>query len=333
MSDNPAAPTTEPTIEPAAPINGEPLPPQSEPGQGNGAIPPEPSLEPVQGAEPPAPEPPEGGEEEEGISSFSDLTEFVQGTLGEDQQLGDDWLDGLKVQVKVNGEPIDATFKDLVDGFQMREASERRLTEAKARAKEITEGAAQKAQALDAQFATAAELIKGAEAFLTDDIANANLAELRDKDPAEYAAKHADFTKRREQIDALKNKAVEEYQKGVGQQQQAAQQHRAELRQKEEAALITKLPDWRDEGAAKSEKKQLVQYLITEGFSEQDVMNTIDHRLILMARKAMLYDKGKSRSEAMKKRVVKVPKVIKPGAKKSEKRAQKPNDPASILYG
>lgn len=331
MSDFPAAPTTEPTTEPTAPINGEPLPPQPEPS--NGAIPPEPSPEPGEGAEPVSAQPPEGGGEEEGIASFADLREFVQSTLEEGQELGEDWLNGLKVPVKVNGEAVDATFKDLVDGFQMREASERRLAEAKAKAKEITESVSEQAAAVDAQFATAAELIKNAEAFLTDDIANANLAELREKDPAEYAAKHADFTKRRERIEFIKREAVDAYQKGVAQQQRVAQQKREELRQVEQARLLESLPDWKDEAKAKSEKKELVQYLLSEGFEEQDIMSAIDHRLIMMARKAMLYDKGKSRSEAMKKKVAKVPKVIKPGAKQPGKKPERPTDPASILYG
>ena len=334
MSDNPSAPTTEPTIEPTAPVNGEPLTPQPEPGQGSGAVPPEPSPEPVQGAEPVTAEPPEGGEEEEGIASFADLTEFVQGTLEDGQQLGEDWLDGLSVQVKVNGESVEATFKDLVDGFQMREASERRLTEAKAKAKEITEAATEKAQALDAQFTVAANLIKNAESFLNDDIANIDWQKLRTDDPAEYAAKRDDMKERRQRVEAMKAETLKAYQDTQEKVREEAQKQLQDRLPGEHKALLQKVPEWSDVEKRKKGASKAYQYLINEGFTEQEAaLLDSDHRLLVLAHKARLHDDGKARSAAMKKKVVKVPKVIKPGAKHSGKRADKPKSPEEILYG
>ena len=56
----------------------------------------------------------------------------------------------------------------------------------------------------------------------------------------------------------------------------------------------------------------------SQGFSEQDALGLIDHRAILIARKAMLYDESQVKTKAMKKKLVKVPKILKSGTTKSQ---------------
>src|SRR3546814_3770864 len=95
----------------------------------------------------------------------------------------------------------------------MRQAAEHRLEEAKTKTKAVNEELAAKSQELQAQFVAAAELIKGVESKLTDEVGSIDWRKLRDSDPAEYAAKKAEIAERRAEIDEMKRKAVEGWRK------------------------------------------------------------------------------------------------------------------------
>lgn len=250
----------------------------------------------------------EGGEEP--ISSLSELIEH--------QEWDPEWVNNLKVPVKVDGKPAEASLSDVIASYQIKEAATSRLDEANAKAKSITKDLTEKQQALDGQFATAKALIESAEKLLEGDISNADLKKLREDDPAEYSARKADFEERRKVIEDMKREAVDSYQKTVSEQQEQMQEEFQQRLKAEQDALLSKLPEWRDAEKANTEKSQLSKYLMEQGFSEQDVTAASDHRLVLLARKAMLFDQGQSKVDAAKKKVAKVPKVMKPGAPKPQ---------------
>ena len=74
----------------------------------------------------------------------------------------------------------------------------------------------------------------------------------------------------------------------------------------------------KDSEKAMAEKTKLVGYLTREGFAQNDVLGASDHRLIVMARKAMLFDELQVSSKAAMKKVAALPKVMKPGASKPQ---------------
>ena len=267
-----------------------------------------------------ATEEPEVGEhegeesQEEIVSSLDELIEA--------QQWDREWVQGLKIPVKIDGEESQATLSDLVKSYQMSEAAEKRLEDAKAKSKAITEQLQQKAEGLNAQYATAATLIQNAEKLLDADTSAIDWNKLREDDPAEFSAKKEEIRDRREQINNLKRQAVENYQNSISQATQGTQQERLAQLQAEQQALLEKLPDWRDPEKADAEKTKLVGYLTGQGFEQEDVMGASDHRLILLARKAMLYDEQQSKSDVAKKKLTKVPKVLKPGTPKSNDQVQ-----------
>jgi hypothetical protein len=78
------------------------------------------------------------------------------------------------------------------------------------------------------------------------------------------------------------------------QQQQLAatqQQQLAELVAKEARALNERWPDFADEAKGTTLRKELSTYLSNGGFSRQELDTAYDHRLVLLATKAMLYDR------------------------------------------
>ena len=96
------------------------------------------------------------------------------------------------------------------------------------------------------------------------------------------------------------------------------QQRHSELLKRESQALQEAIPEFRDPAKASAETAALRKYLTASGFSADEVDQAYDHRLIVMARKARLYDEGQGKQDVAKKRVLKVAKkVIEPGAKQS----------------
>jgi hypothetical protein len=78
--------------------------------------------------------------------------------------------------------------------------------------------------------------------------------------------------------------------------------------------LLAKLPEWKDEAKATTERAALKSYLREQGFEESDVNAISDHRAVILGRKAMLYDQMMAKAKAAAKKVENVPtKVVRPG--------------------
>ena len=95
--------------------------------------------------------------------------------------------------------------------------------------------------------------------------------------------------------------------------------------QQEHQTLLNKLPEWQDEGVRTKETEQLKQYLQNQGYAEQEVGSLIDHRAVLIARKAMAYDNLNVKGKAKKKRS----KTVAPGSTQGVVRTTKTKDVVS----
>lgn len=104
------------------------------------------------------------------------------------------------------------------------------------------------------------------------------------------------------------------------QQQVQANQQRlnGEFLEREKQSLIKSIPEWSDKAKASAERDEIKDALRKVGYSEQDIDSLTDHRHVVIARKAMLYDKLISKKPEVQKRVADAPKPVKPGT--SQKR-------------
>jgi len=359
MSDgNPAAtpaPTNQPGAEPGttegptpAPSHLEnPTPNPLDPGDpGKPATPPETPAaggepEPSDPADTGAPDPSSNDEADDGkpaVDPDPTKSDDEGGTISSVRELIDtqewdpEWFDSLSVPVKVNGKPAETTIGELVASFQMTEAADQRLEEAKVKAKSQSEQMAQRTQDLEGQFAVAAKLVENAEALLDTETAGIDWDDLRENDKASYAAKKSDLAERRQEIDAIKTQTVDAYTKAVEQRHQQIVEDFTTRRDEQSKLLLDNLPAWRDEKVRDTEQAQLRTYLLTQGFSEDDVLGASDHRLIVLANKARLYDDGQKKVDTAKKRVRKKPKVLKPGGAPDQPQPKQPTTRAGILY-
>ena len=87
---------------------------------------------------------------------------------------------------------------------------------------------------------------------------------------------------------------------------------RAALKHENEM-LVEAVPEWQDKELALKEKTKLAEYAIGMGFEKENVDQLIDHRLVLLLRKAAAFDSMDETREVVKEKVKKKAKTLKPG--------------------
>lgn len=109
------------------------------------------------------------------------------------------------------------------------------------------------------------------------------------ENPAEWARQRQTY----DSINGRMNAAIAQLQVLDQQSQQESQRRLSVYRQEEINKLLTKMPEWHDNAKREAENKELIGYLSKPdiGYTEQELLNIYDHRAIIVAKKAMLYDK------------------------------------------
>jgi len=249
---------------------------------------------------------PEGEAEGETIATAAELIEHYQ--------LDPEFFNSLKVDVKVDRQTTQVPIAELVKSYQIGAAAEKRLEDAKAKAQALTTDLATKTETLQNQLAAAAALVKEAEAELAREYKAIDWKSLKEKDPAKYAADQLDFKARQERIEELKEKGKGAWRSAVEPQQAEALEALKERLAEENEKLLSAIPEWKDEKTRKAEKAQVVDYLTgTVGLTRDQVATVSDHRMIVLARKAMQFDALQTKTDVAKQKVAKIPKVLKPG--------------------
>ncbi|MBP2301567.1 hypothetical protein [Azospirillum picis] len=178
-----------------------------------------------------------------------------------------------------------------------------------------TTEAAEARKAAEAQTAAVeAERARYAQnlAFLAKDL-QANMGpepdwqRLAQEDPAGYVRAKADWDARAQKLQA----AMAEHQRVTAQVQQQQQQRHAAKLAEENAKLVDAIEGWKEPATAKKEFGDVMAYLGKEYGYDDTLLNGIDdHRLVVLARKAMLYDRAKAGVQSAAKPV---PQVQRPG--------------------
>ena len=179
-------------------------------------------------------------------------------------------------------------------------AEQRRYIEQQAQAVQ------QQAQ-FQAQFTDQLAQVKALEGQLAQ-WKQVNWAELAASDPMQYLSLNHQYTEAKEAY----NNQIQTLNQARAQAEQAQQQHTAQRLQQEAQAMRQAIPDWKDQARANAEMGEVKQFLAKNGFDDSEVASIIDHRHVVVARKAMLYDK----LMAQGKQTVKTapPPVAKPGS-------------------
>lgn len=210
-------------------------------------------------------------------------------------------------KIKVDGEERTLTESELIAAAQKAEAASKRFEEA-ANLRKQAEPELQAAkverqqlkQALDVYIPQLTQLLQ----------LNQPDPQLINTDPQEYMRQNYAYQARVAELQNAQAAQAELTRREQFEQSQQMQARAAEEQQK----LLDVLPEWKDPAKAKDEASAVDGYLQKAGFSEQERNGIADHRVIVVARKAMLYDQLMQQQAQATQRVEKLPpRVEKPG--------------------
>ena len=252
--------------------------------------------------------------EETQQEKFERLTELAEAL----EMSPEEFEASIKTSVKVNGEEIDVSLAELRKGFQM-ESDYRQKTAALAEQRKAFEEQTQaKLQEISQNVEQSTSIVDMIEQQLVNEYEGVDWNALRAQSPADYAAARQDYADRLQQVQGMREQVREasEYaQKEMLTKQFETQQ---QILQEESARLLEAIPEWSEPEQAKAGKSEIASYLKEYGFGDQELNNLIDHRSVVIARKAMLYDRMNKTAKVAEKKVSKLPKIMKPGAKQGK---------------
>lgn len=213
------------------------------------------------------------------------------------------------VTIKIDGKEVEVTLDELKNGYQRQSDYTRKTMEA-----------AEQRKAADAELNAAiqerrtyADNLQRMQIQLESALQEQNTIDwqrLIDTDPQEYLKQQHLYQQRQAQ---LQRNAIEQQQVSAKIQAEEQTRYQAHLQAQQEE-LLAKLPEWKNDEKSKAEKVALREYLLEQGFDQKSVDNVSDAKAVIMARKAMLYDKMMSKAQAVAKKVSNLPqKVEKPG--------------------
>ncbi len=231
--------------------------------------------------------------EREQVAKKTEVIDEVEETADE----GDTESTEPRYRVKVDGEELEVSLDELQKGYMMGKDYTRKTMNLAEQRKAVETKVAE----IDANLNDAKELL-GLELEWFE---SAEAKELRQYDPDEYLKRFERIKGRAEKFEKLK--AKREGEKAELQRQQLA---------KEQELLRQKVPDWMDEATVQREYPKLVESMKQIGFDDAELQGISDHRLMVLARKAMMYDQIMSQDISGKK-VKAAPKSATPGTPKS----------------
>jgi hypothetical protein len=136
-----------------------------------------------------------------------------------------------------------------------------------------------------------------------------NLDYLKENDPIGYAVKVAELSQREKQLAQVQA----ERQRIAEQQERERQEQLGSVIQAEARKLAEVIPDYADPKKGEAMRRELREFGLKVGFSDQELAGVYDSRAVVTLWKAMQYDKLQSSKPAITKKVNEAPKVMKSG--------------------
>ena len=148
---------------------------------------------------------------------------------------------------------------------------------------------------------------------------NIDWVALAQSDPTEYAVKKAEFDRKKElqqQIQQEKQKLAQEQRK---EQEQIYQNHI----QRERGKLVELMPIFGDEQKAPKLMKDIGEFAMKQGYTEQEVNMVVDHRAVKTLHDAMKYNQLLEKNGLRDKKVKPVNRVVSSEGKNNSRSADK----------
>ena len=208
--------------------------------------------------------------------------------------------------VKVDGKEVSVTLDELQKGYSRTQDYTRKTQQIA----EVRKQAEQETQAVRAEREQYAQLLGALQAQLQSSEPQVDLERLYHEDPIEWVRQKEVMRERQEKLGAIQSEQQRLSQVAQYEQQRAMEAQFAS----QQEALLAALPEWKDSKRAKAEKALVIESAKAAGFSDEDLKSVYDHRLVLLLRKAALFDQMVSKRQGIKPVTNNGPRPAKPGA-------------------
>ncbi len=208
--------------------------------------------------------------------------------------------------VKVDGKEVSVTLDELQKGYSRTQDYTRKTQQIA----EVRKQVEQETQAVRAEREQYAQLLGALQTQLQSSEPQVDLERLYHEDPIEWVRQKEVMRERQEKLGAIQSEQQRLSQVAQYEQQRAMEAQFAS----QQEALLAALPDWKDPKKAKAEKALVIESAKAAGFSDEDLKSVYDHRLVLLLRKAALFDQMVSKRQGIKPVVNNGPRTAKPGA-------------------
>ena len=237
-------------------------------------------------------------------NAADDETDTEQSELGEDTE---EQEQPQVFSVKVDGKEVEVTLDELQKGYSRTQDYTRKTQQIA----EVRKHHESELQAVRAEREQYAQLLSALEAQVQQ-VAQPNIDwdRLYQEDPIEWVRQREVMRDNQDKAAAIQSEKQRLTQ--LSQQEQA--QFMQQRLQHEQEALLAAIPDWKDAKKAQAEKALLVEFGQKIGFTPDELKSVVDHRAVLMLRKAALYDQMMSKRGNIKPVTNNGPRPAKPGA-------------------
>lgn len=285
--------------------DGKPDPVQGQTAAAQTTQTPEPQTQtapdPVQAAEPVA-EPVAAAEEPE----YVNLEDYLQKA-----SIAQDSFYELPVTIKVDGKASQVKLADVLKSYQQESHFTQKSQALADQQRAFEAQQQQKSQALESQLGQAKALGDLAHQQLLAEFQGVDWNKMRAEDPARWAVANQDFQNR---ANAIQNHLTQVQ----AQQQQLAQQSQAQIAQalpKEREKMLDAVPEWRDQTKFQAARTELSSYARNRGFSDAEISNIFDHRIMLVLHDASRFAQLQAKGSSAVQRVRAAPQMANPGAR------------------
>ena len=250
--------------------------------------------------------------------SLEEESEEEEEPEGEEESEETDGEEEELYAVTVNGEEVAVSLDELLSGYSRQSDYTRKTQEIAGDRKEMEALQQQynsqiaQIQQERQQYMDALTNIIAGQGSELEKFATINWDELRETDPIEYVTTREQYREAQERIQSM------QYQQAQTAQAQQAQMNQArhEMLKVERGKLVEALPEWDQPGTQKELANTLQTYAKTQGFTQEELTELIDHRSILVLLKAQKYDQLQ-KSDVKSKKLKNKPKVIRAGQGRS----------------
>ena len=209
--------------------------------------------------------------------------------------------------VTIDGTNFEVTQDELIQGYQRNADYTRKTQELAAEKQQTSDFVERSKKDVETKIAKLDQLNQAAQVQLQQEYAQVDFEKLYDEDPVEAARLEHKMRKKNEQLQQVQQ-----------QTQQLQMEEFNKYLQEQQKQLTIKLPELNHPQNGLQFKKQMRDYLSSQGFNDQEIDSVYDHRYVMLVRDAMSYRNLQAAKPQIKKKAINAPKIVKGGVSKSK---------------